>query len=61
MKAAVTEGLNIARSIINKKAMVVRVETTGNFSTLSIADEASGDMLQIIVNDAVKKLLKDIK
>ena len=61
MKAAVTEVLNIARSIINKKAMVVRVETTGNFSTLSIADEASGDMLQIIVNDAVKKLLKDIK
>ena len=61
MKAAVTEGLNIAKSIINKKAMVVRVETTGNFSTLSIADEASGDMLQIIVNDAVKKILKDIK
>lgn len=60
MKVAVTKGLNIARSIINMKPMVVRAEKTGDFSTLSISDEASGDMLQIVVNESVKELLNDI-
>lgn len=60
MKVAVTEGLNVARSIIRKKTMVVRAEKTGDFATVSIADEASGDMLQIVVNESVKELLNDI-
>ena len=60
MIVAVTEGLNISRSIINMKPMVVRAEQKGDFATLSIADEASGDMLQIVVNEPVKKLLNDI-
>ena len=60
MKVAVTKGLNISRSIINMKTMVVRAEKTKDFITLSIADEASGDMLQIVVNESVKELLNDI-
>ena len=60
MKTATTNGLNPMINPFMPVSMVVRTETTGNHSTLSIADETNGVMLQVVVNDEVKKLLKDI-
>ena len=60
MKAITTQGLNPMVNPFMPKEMVVRTEKTGNFATLSIADEDNNQMLQIIVNDEVKKMLKEV-
>lgn len=60
MKTAITNGLNPMINPFMPVSMVVRTEKTGSYSTLSIADETNGVMLQVVVNDEVKKLLKDI-
>lgn len=60
MKTAITNGLNPMINPFMPVSMVVRTEKTGSYSTLSIADENNGVMLQVVVNDEVKKLLKDI-
>ena len=40
--------------------VTIRTETTGGFSTLSLADDISGTMIQIAVTPEVKKLLKEV-
>lgn len=60
MKLAVTNGMNMTANPFMTKRMVVRTEKTNNFATLSIADEDEGVMLQIVVSEEVKKILKDI-
>ena len=60
MKTAITNGLNPMINPFMSVSMVVRTETTGSYSTLSIADETNGVMLQVVVNDEVKKMLKEV-
>ena len=60
MKVAVTKGLNVTENPFSTKNLVVRTEKTGNFSTLSIADEDAEVMLQIVVDEPIKKMLKEI-
>ena len=60
MKTATTNGLNPMINPFMPVSMVVRTETTGSYSTLSIADETNGVMLQVVVNDEVKKMLKEV-
>lgn len=60
MKVATTKGLNPMVDPFMPKVMIVRTEVTGKFKTLSIADEDNGQMLQIVINSNVKKLLKEV-
>lgn len=59
MKAVITNGINMSIPF-KVVSLVVRTEKTDNHVTMSIADEARGDMLQIVVNDDVKKILKEV-
>lgn len=60
MKIAITNGINNAVNPFVPKRMVVRTEKTKKSATLSIADDDNGAMLQIVVSDEVKKLLKEV-
>lgn len=40
--------------------VTVRTETTDGFSTLSLADDIGGLMLQVAVTPEVKRLLKEV-
>ena len=40
--------------------ITMRTETTGDFNTLSLADDDKGLMLQIIVTPEIKKMLRAI-
>lgn len=40
--------------------VTVRTETTDGFSTLSLADDIGGVMLQVVVTPEVKRLLKEV-
>ena len=41
-------------------AVTVREETTGDFSTVSFADDNGGVMIQVVVTPEVKKILKGV-
>lgn len=43
---------------LRESAITVRAEKTGDFATVSLADDRQGIMIQIVVTPAVKKLLK---
>ena len=58
MKTCICRGLIIGKTM-DEKVMTVRTERTGDFITLSISDDES-IMIQIVVNPAVKKLLKEV-
>ena len=62
MKIAEARGIIIKRRIpIPKETVVtVRTETTDGFSTLSLADDISGVMLQVVVTPEIKRLLKEV-
>lgn len=58
MKIAVTNGMCFDGNIIHSD-IVVRQERTGDFSTVSFAFETGKViMIQIVVNDEVKKIFK---
>lgn len=59
MKMAITRGMCFdGKNMINSD-IVVRQERTGDFSTVSFAFEiGKGIMIQIVVNDEVKKIFK---
>lgn len=40
--------------------VTVRTETTDGFSTISLADDIGGLMLQVVVTPEVKRLLKEV-
>ena len=52
-----TRGVNLKHPV-EIRSIYVRSKTAGGYSTLSLADEKSGTMLQIEVNEDVKVLLK---
>lgn len=58
MKAVITKGINMAIPF-KVVSLVVRTEKTGDHVTMSIADEERGTMLQVVVNDDVKKILRE--
>ena len=41
-------------------AITVRTEATGDFKTVSFADDDGGVMIQVVVTPEVRKLLKSI-
>ena len=43
---------------LRETAISVRAEKTGEFATLSLADDMRGIMIQVVITPAVKKLLK---
>lgn len=43
---------------IRETAVTVRAQKTDEFITISLADDAQGILVQVIVTPAVKKLLK---
>ena len=43
---------------LRERAITVRAEKTGEFATLSLADDMRGIMIQVVITPAVKKLLK---
>lgn len=50
-----SRGFNIAKPVEEHK-MMFRIKTTGKVSTISIADEVEGAMLQMLVTDEMKEL-----
>ena len=50
-------GVNM-RHPVEIRSIYVRSKTANGYSTLSLADEKAGAMLQIEVNDDVKELLR---
>ena len=62
MKIANARGIIIKGKIpIPKETVVtIRTETSCGFSTLSLADDLSGTMIQIAVTPEVKKILKAV-
>jgi hypothetical protein len=58
MKAVITKGINMDMPF-KVVPLVVRTEKTGDHVTMSIADEERGTMLQVVVNDDVKKILRE--
>ena len=46
--------------IPRETVVTVRTETTDGFSTLSLADDIGGMMLQVVVTPEVKRLLKEV-
>ena len=62
MRIAESRGLVIDGKLpIPREAVVtIRTETTRGFSTISLADDNGGVMLQMVVNPEVKRLLKEV-
>ena len=62
MKIAEARGMVIKGKlpIPRETVVTIRTETTNEFSTLSLADDISGVMIQIAVTPEVKKLLKAV-
>ena len=62
MKIAESGGLVIDGKLPIPKATIVtiRTETTRGFTTISMADDKGGVMLQMAVNPEVKRLLKEV-
>lgn len=46
--------------IPRETVVTVRTESTDGFSTLSLADDIGGVMLQVVVTPEVKRLLKEV-
>lgn len=62
MKLAEARGLVIYGKLpIPKETVVtIRTETTRGFSTISLADDKDGVMLQMVVNPEVKRVLREV-
>ena len=62
MKLATTTGFVFTNGVFipNSTEITVRTETTGNFSTLSLADDDKGLMIQIAITPEIKKMLKGV-
>lgn len=64
MRYVETKGCKITPFGFKDEKMVVRTETTqrkkGKFSTLSISDEKQTIMLQVVVTDELRKILKSL-
>lgn len=62
MKIAQAGGFVFTPITVIPKAtpITVRTETTGDFSTLSLADDDKGYMVQVAVTPEVKRILKQI-
>lgn len=59
MKAITTKGMSITRLGMNVANIVVRAEKTGDFTTVSLADEDRNIMLQVPY-DAIKECLRGL-
>lgn len=62
MKDAITTGLvcEKGRMSLKPREITVRTETTGHFSTLSLADDAKGLMIEITVTPEIKRILRGV-
>lgn len=62
MRIAEARGMVIKRQlpIPRETVVTVRTESTDGFSTLSLADDIGGMMLQVVVTPEVKRLLKEV-
>ena len=60
MRSTYATGLVFKGIIPKKTAITVRTETTGDFSTLSLADDDGNIMIQVVVTPEVKKVLKGV-
>lgn len=62
MKSATTAGFVFTNGVFipNSTEITVRTETTGNFSTLSLADDDKELMIQIAITPEIKKMLKGV-
>ena len=62
MKFATTAGFVFTNGVFIPKSteITVRTETTGNFSTLSLADDDKELMIQIAITPEIKKMLKGV-
>ena len=59
MKAITTKGMSITRLGMNVANIVVRAEKTGDFTTVSLADEDRNIMLQVPY-EAIKECLRGL-
>ena len=59
MKAVTTKGMSITRLGMNVANIVVRAEKTGDFTTVSLADEDRNIMLQVPY-EAIKECLRGL-
>ena len=59
MKAVTTKGISITKLGMNVANIVVRAERTGDFTTVSLADEDKNIMLQVPY-DAIKECLRGL-
>ncbi len=59
MKAITTKGMSITKLGMNYTEIVVRAEKTGNFTTVSLADEDRNIMLQVPY-EAIKECLRGL-
>jgi hypothetical protein len=63
MKHIITRGFCYTRTselFPRPSEITIRTETTGNFSTISFAQDDDGIMLQVPVTKELKKLLKGV-
>ena len=60
MKQALTTGLYITSRKMKQTVVTVRTERTGNFCTLSLADDDEQVMIELAISPEIKRILKDI-
>ena len=62
VKAAAAAGMVLkdGNLPLTTRAITVRTEKTGDFRTLSFADDNGGMMIQVALNPEVKKLLREL-
>lgn len=62
MKSTIVPGFCYTRSQIlpHPSEITIRTETTGNFSTVSFAQDDKCIMLQVPVTEELKKILKEV-
>lgn len=63
MKSTIVPGFCYTRSdelFPHSSEITIRTETTGNFSTISFAQDDKGIMLQVPVTKELKKFLKGV-
>lgn len=62
MKSTIVPGFYYTRSVFfpHPSEITIRTETTGNFSTISFAQDDKEIMLQVPVTEELKKILKGV-
>ena len=62
MKSTIVPGFCYTRSqkLPHPSEITIRTETTGNFTTISFAQDDEGVMLQVPLTDNLKELLKGV-